>query len=250
MNRLFINALLAICTLGLAWACYWSIYSDIDFDEQKAIREKAVKERLLQIKDAEELYKKTYGQYVGTLDSLIDFIKNSKAVDHIIKDGELSDDQLEAGLTEQEAVRQGLIRRDTIFKSAAELLGIKNPDSLKYIPVGRKADGSTFTVTSKFDPNSKAEVKVGEFELRKKAEFNMRSNEFDILVEVRARLDDYMDGFSEKRIKNLKADLKKLNKNRGELMLDNEDDFEGEWYGLSIGDLKDTNNKLAGNWDE
>ena len=78
----------------------------------------------------------------------------------------------------------------------------------------------------------------------------MRSNEFDILVEVRARLDDYMDGFSEKRIKNLKADLKKLNKNRGELMLDNEDDFEGEWYGLSIGDLKDTNNKLAGNWDE
>lgn len=250
MNKLIINSILAICTLGLAWACYWSIYSDIDFDEQKAVREKAVKERLLQIKEAEELYKKTYGQYVGTLDSLIDFVKNSKAVDNIVKEGELTDDQLESGLTEREAVRQGLIRRDTVYKSAAELLGIKCPDSLKYIPVGRKADGSSFTVVSSFDKNNKCEIKYGEFELRKHSQYNMRTSEFDVLLEVRARLDDYMEGFSEKRIKNLKADLKKLNKNRAELWLDNEDDTEGEWYGLRIGDLKDTSNKLAGNWDE
>lgn len=250
MNKIIVNSILAILTVGLVWACYWSIFSDISFDEQKAEREAAVKARLNDIKKAEELYKKTYGDYVGTLDSLIDFVKNGKAVENIIKEGELSDDQLEAGLNEREAVRQGLIRRDTVWTTAGKLLGISCPDSLKIIPVGRKADGQGFTVTSSFDANVKAEVKYGEFELRKKAQFNMRTNEFDILLEVRARLDDYMDGFSEKRIKNLKSDLKKLSKNKAELMLDNEDDTEGEWYGLSIGDLKDTSNKLAGNWSE
>ncbi|MBO4663612.1 MAG: hypothetical protein J5663_04260 [Bacteroidaceae bacterium] len=250
MNKIVVNVILALLTVGLAWACFWSIYSDIAFDEQKAVREKAVKERLLQIKDAEELYKKTYGEYVGTLDSLIDFVKNGRAVAKIIKEGELSDDQLEAGLTEREAARQGLIRRDTIWTTAGEMLGIACPDSLKYIPVGRVADGSTEKKVSNFDAKDFVEVKVGEFELRKKASFNVRTNEFDILLEVRARLDYYMDGFSEKRIKNLKSDLKKLSKNKGELMLDNQDDFEGEWYGLRIGDLSDTGNKLAGNWDE
>ncbi|MCR5313583.1 MAG: hypothetical protein K6E54_08100 [Bacteroidaceae bacterium] len=250
MNKLIINSILAICTLGLAWACYWSIYSDIAFDEQKAERENLVKARLIQIKEAEELCKKTYGDYVGTMDSLIDFVKNSKAIDRIEKEGELTDDQLEEGLTEKEAVRLGIIRRDTIFKSAAELLGIDNPDSLKYIPVGRKADGTTFTAISTFDPNNKCEIKYGEFEIRKKSVFNIRTNVFDIVLEVRARLDDYMYGVPEKRIKNLKADLKKLSRNKAELWLDNEDDMDGEWYGLRIGDLKDSNNKLSGNWDE
>jgi hypothetical protein len=89
----------------------------------------------------------------------------------------------------------------------------------------------------------------GIIELRKKAAFNMKSNEFDMLVEFRARLDDYMDGMSEKKIKNLKSDLKKRHKNRAELMLDNEDHTEGGWYGLRIGDLDDANNKMAGNWE-
>ena len=70
-----------------------------------------------------------------------------------------------------------------------------------------------------------------------------------MLVEFRARLEDYMDGMSEKKIKNLKSDLKKRHKNRAELMLDNEDHTEGGWYGLRIGDLDDANNKMAGNWE-
>ena len=69
------------------------------------------------------------------------------------------------------------------------------------------------------------------------------------LVEFRARIDDYLDGMSAKKVKNLKADLKKLHKNHAELMFDNEDDTEGEWYGLRIGDLSDPSNKMAGNWE-
>ena len=191
----------------------------------------------------------TFGEYCGTIDSLIDFVKNGKTVDKIIKDGELTDDQLEAGMTEREAVAKGLIKRDTVWMTAAEKLGISNPDSMKYVPIGRPADGTFTVVRSTFDPSVYDTIYLGIIELRKKAQFNMKSNEFDMLVEFRARLDDYMDGMSEKKIKNLKADLKKRNRNRAELMLDNEDQTDGEWYGLRIGDLEDTNNKMAGNWE-
>lgn len=248
-KKTIINSILAICTLGLCYACYISIYSDIAFDEEKEARESLVRARLMQIRDAEEQYKLTFGEYCGTIDSIIDFVKSGKTVDKIIKEGVLTDDQLEAGMTEQEAVRLGLIKRDTVWISTAEKLGIKNPDSLKYVPIGRPADGTTFTYTSSYDPNVKTTVQQGMIELRKKAEFNMKSNEFDMLVEFRARMDDYLDGMDAKKVKNLKAELKKMNRNKAELTLDNEDDMEGEWYGLRMGDLKDTGNKMAGNWE-
>ncbi|MBQ0023318.1 MAG: hypothetical protein KBT29_08785 [Prevotellaceae bacterium] len=152
-------------------------------------------------------------------------------------------------MTEKEAVKRGLIKRDTIWITAAEKLGISNPDSLKYLPVGRPADGSFTVYKSTFDPSVSDTVYQGVIELRKKAQFNLKSNEFDMLVEFRARLEDYMDGVSEKKIKGMKTNLKKLHKNRAELMLDNEDDTEGEWYGLRIGDLADPSNKMAGNWE-
>jgi hypothetical protein len=227
MKRL-INILLVLCTVGLAYACYWSISSETNFAAIKAEREQIVINRLQEIKSAEEQFKMIYGNYCGDIDSLIAFVKNERAVDHVIKDGELTDDQLEAGMTEREAVAQGLIKRDTVWVSAAEKLNIANPDSLKYVPVGKQG---------------------ALIELRKDEMFNMKTNEMDILVEFRARLDDYLYGVDDKRVKNLKEDLKKKNKNRAELSESNTDDTEGTWYGLRMGDLKDTSNKMAGNWD-
>ena len=249
MKKSIVNCILVLCTLGLAVACFFSIYNDIAFDDEKAAREKVVIDRLMDIRNAEEQFKMTFGEYCGTMDSLIDFVKNGKTVDKIIKDGELTDDQLEAGMTEREAVALGIIKRDTVWITAAAKLGIANPDSMKYVPVGRKADGSFTVVRSTFDPSVYDTIYQGIIELRKKAAFNMKSNEFDMMVEFRARLEDYMDGMSEKKIKNLKSDLKKRHKNRAELMLDNEDHTEGGWYGLRIGDLDDANNKMAGNWE-
>ena len=218
MKKSVINGLLVVCALGLVAACFYSIYSDIAFDEEKAAREKIVIARLMDIRNAEEQY-------------------------------ELTDDQLEAGMTEREAVAKGIIKRDTVWMTAAEKLGIANPDSMKYVPIGRPADGSFFVVRSTFDPSVYDTIYQGVIELRKKAQFNMKSNEFDMLVEFRARLEDYLDGMNEKKVKSVKADLKKRHRNRAELMLDNEDQTEGEWYGLRIGDLEDTNNKMAGNWE-
>ena len=227
--RKIINIILALCALALCYACYASIYNDIAFDEEKAARENLVKARLMQIRDAEEKFKMSgHPEYCGDIDSLIDFVKNDRAVDHIVKQGELSDDQLEAGMTEAEAIRKGIIKRDTVWVSAAEVLGIPNPDSLKYVPIGK--EGATI-------------------QLRKKAAFNLKSNEWDVLMEVRASLDDYLDGMDPKKLKYLKADMKKSGKNKADLFEDNADDSKGEWYGLRMGDLQDPTNKNAGNWE-
>lgn len=254
-----------------------SIYSETGFDSQRLSREKLVRERLLQIRDVEELYKQSTGEYCGTLDSLIDFIKNGKVVE-IYKEGELNDDQLEAGMTEAQAVRQGIIRRDSMFYPAIDKIKerfeadklslsiLDNPDSLKYIPVGRKADGQYKIVKCSYDENICDTVYNGLIQLRKKPVPNLKTGEFDVLVEARASMDDYIDGISipldlglfsvnipvnqAKRVKYLKADLKKKDQNRASLMLDNEDNSEGEWYGLRIGDLEDATNKLNGNWDD
>ena len=94
MKRPIVNAILLILTLGLAWACYQSIHSDIAFDEIKAQREQLVKNRLWEIRSAEEQFKMVNGHFCGTIDSLIDWVKNERAIDHIVKEGELSDDQL------------------------------------------------------------------------------------------------------------------------------------------------------------
>lgn len=229
MKKITVNLILLVCTLLLAYSCYRSIYSDIEFDKLKAERENVVKAQLMKIREAEEKFKiSNKGEYCGSIDSLIDFIKNGRAVDKIIKEGELTDDQLESGLTEAQAVRQGIIKRDTVWVSTAEILGISNADSLKYVPVGK--EGATI-------------------QLRKKAAFNLKSNEFDMLVEVRASLDDYLDGLDAKKLKNLKAALKKSGKNRADLFEDNADDLDGNWYGLRIGDLNDATNKMSGNWE-
>lgn len=228
MKKKVINSLLAVCALGLVGACFMSIYEDISFDEQKSEREKAVIARLLQIRDAEEEFRKSHGgEFCGTIDSLVDFVKNGRAVVKIDEDV-WTDDLAMGYATKADAIAAGVFHSDTVWQSAAEKLGITNADSLKLVPVGK--EGAVF-------------------QLRKTEAYNLKSNEFDKVCEVRASLDDYLDGLNAKKVRQLKQDLKKRGRNRADLFEDNTDDTEGDWYGLRIGDLKDPQNKMAGNWE-
>ena len=220
------NWALLVCVLGLALVCFMSIYNDIAFDNEKKAREALVISKLMQVRDAQEKFRLSHGgQFCSDIDSLIDWVKNEKAVDKVVKEGDLTDEQLEAGMTEKEAVAQGLIKRDTVYVAAYELLGITCPDSLKLIPVGK--EGAVI-------------------EMATDSRYNTKSQEYDNLCEIRARLDDYMDGTDAKQIKGLKNTLKERGKNRVEF---SDPEGETEWYGLRIGDLEDPNNKLAGNWE-
>lgn len=231
MKRIYINLLLSVCAIALVFACCMGIWTEVSFDQEKTARENKVKQALMNIRDAQEKFKMTHrGEYCGDIDSLIDFVKHGKTIDKIIKEGVLTDEQLEEGMTEAKALEMKLpgFVRDTVWVSTAEILGIKNPDSMKYVPVGKKG---------------------ALIQMRKKPAFNLKSNEWDVLIEIRASLDDYLDGMDAKKIKNLKIDLKKAGKNKADLFEDNADDTEGNWYGLKIGDLNDPSNKNAGNWE-
>lgn len=156
-----INAVLAVCAVLLAVICWRSIQDDINFDAEVAYREAQVKARLLQIKDAEEAYKQqnVENAYCADWDVLIDFIKNGK-LPVVIKEGVLSDEQMEKGLTEAKAsaiINSGDakaiaeyklegFRRDTMWVSLVDSLykGMDlNVDSMRYIPF---AEGDTFEI--------------------------------------------------------------------------------------------------------
>ena len=161
MNKKIIIPVLAVFTVLMFGVCFWSIYSDIHFENQVTEREDAVKARLKQIRDAEDNYRRVYRHYCGDIDSLIDFVKNEKSIKDTQPDRELTDDEYdqlgkeiasEGNYTEDEikrmiperAVKKGILHIDTVWEAVAEMIGITNADSLKLVPVGK--EGATISL--------------------------------------------------------------------------------------------------------
>lgn len=65
------NYLLAMCVLLLAVVCWMSVNAPIRFEKEQEKRETAIKERLMAIRKAEELYRKQHGAYTGDWATLI-----------------------------------------------------------------------------------------------------------------------------------------------------------------------------------
>lgn len=66
-NRLLLTA----CVLVLALLCVLSVSAPIRFDNERAKRETAVRQRLLQIRAAEERYRAAHGTYTASFDALV-----------------------------------------------------------------------------------------------------------------------------------------------------------------------------------
>lgn len=71
MIRLNKSHLLAVLAVLLAATCAMSVCGPMRFDEKKAVRENAVKERLVKIRNAEEAYRKANGTYAGDFRTLV-----------------------------------------------------------------------------------------------------------------------------------------------------------------------------------
>lgn len=70
MKRL--NIILIIVAVVLAALCVNSVYAPIRFDNERSRRELAVKQRLLKIRSAAELYRQKTGAYTGSMAKLVD----------------------------------------------------------------------------------------------------------------------------------------------------------------------------------
>ncbi len=249
-KNIIIHSLLIIAIVFLAFICIKSVITPIKFEEKRQQREVAVIKNLSNIRLAEAEFKLVKGRYTADLDSLVLFLQTEPKKE-VLKEGSLSDKQLENGLTEAKAtkilerailkakVRQGLedideiyayiwdndkevvsnglkgFRRDTIFKNMIETVykGAYTSENIGQIIY------IPFTNGKKFD------IQVNN-------EYTTSQGIHVPLMEVSAHFNTYL------------ADLD--NQERVNL-IDKEEKLE-HFPGLKIGDITAPNNN-AGNWE-
>ncbi len=96
--------LLSIAAVAMAYFCVMSVVTPIQFEDTRTAREVAVVKNLISLRTAEVEFNRQNGRYMADADSLILFLKTAKKKE-VMKEGSLTDKQLEAGLTEQKAAK-------------------------------------------------------------------------------------------------------------------------------------------------
>ena len=206
--KVTLKILLAVAVVLLAYMCYRSIMGPIEFKDERDRRENLIKARLIDIRKAQIEYKNIHKVHAANFDELSKFLKDEK-LPFLIKEGVLTDEQLEKGMTEKEAVKKGLIRRDTVWVTAVDTLFGKgyNVDDLRNVPganVQFTMDTATLTSGSGYT------VKV---------------------FQCGVLYDDYLGDLNKQEVYNLKDKASKM----------------GKYAGLRVGSVEEINNN-AGNW--
>lgn len=208
--KVTLKILLAAAVVLLTYMCYRSIMTPIEFNNEKDAREALIKQRLIDIRKAQIEYKNIHKVHAANFDELSKFLKEEK-LPFLIKEGVLTDEQLEKGMTEKEAVKKGLIRRDTVWVTAVDTLfgGSYNVDDMRNVPgAGIQFSMDTTTLTS----GSGYTVKV---------------------FQCGVLYDDYLGDLNPQLLYNLKDKAEKM----------------GKYLGLRVGSLEEINNN-AGNWED
>ena len=208
--KVTLKILLAVAVVLLAYMCYRSIMGPIEFKDERDRRENLIKARLIDIRKAQIEYKSIHKVHAANFDELSKFLKDEK-LPFLIKEGVLTDEQLEKGMTEKEAVKKGLIRRDTVWVTAVDTLFGKgyNVDDLRNVPganVQFTMDTATLTSGSGYT------VKV---------------------FQCGVLYDDYLGDLNKQEVYNLKDKASKM----------------GKYAGLRVGSVEEINNN-AGNWED
>jgi hypothetical protein len=156
-----IQTVLILGILFLTYLLYESIMKPIRFNSERDVRYEKTINRLKDIRTAQVAFKAENGIYTADFDSLVNFIKTGN-FRVVVKIGSLSDSLLQAGMTEKEALKKGIIKRDTILVPILDSLFGKNYpiDSIRYVPF---TNGVNFKLgTAVIETGSKVRVNVFE----------------------------------------------------------------------------------------
>ncbi len=140
MNKKIVSKLIqAVMIIGiviLTVFIFRSIMRPEKFKLMASERRDVVVEKLKDIRTAQIAFKNVYGNYANDFDTLIDFLKNGK-VPIVAKIGVAPD-----SLTEAQAIKAGLVKRDTVLVDAFGEVFKDNPQlnivDLQYIPYSNK----------------------------------------------------------------------------------------------------------------
>ena len=103
-TRAFVVCTLAVAAVVMLIFCVQSVTTPIKFEDTRAQREVSVIKNLVDLRTAEVEFHHQKGVFTANLDSLLLFLKTAPKKE-VMKEGSLTDKQLEAGLTETKAVK-------------------------------------------------------------------------------------------------------------------------------------------------
>ncbi|PLX15320.1 MAG: hypothetical protein C0599_16925 [Salinivirgaceae bacterium] len=137
--RVVLQIVLAIAAVLLAVLLVLSIYEPIEFEQERAKRYKKVIENLKQIRKAQVAYKEVNNRYTASFDTLIKFVKFD-SLPLVKAEGTIPEEYIDSlksrTKAEKLALKQGLIKRDTIKISVKDsLFGREfNVETLPFVP--------------------------------------------------------------------------------------------------------------------
>ena len=249
-TKIIMVSLLGIAAVVMAYFCVMSVVTPISFENTREARQVAVIQNLIYLRTAEVEFNREKGHFTADLDSLVLFLKTTPKKE-VLKEGSLTDKQLEAGLTEHKAVKimnaakakalkkqqfesedalyayvwandkevinNGLsgFRRDTIEKNMIETLykGALTAENIDQIIYIPYADGQRFEVEVNNSYTTSQGIRVP-------------------LFEARAPFETYLGDLNQQELVNL---------------IDKEQKLE-HYAGLKVGSIEAPNNN-AGNWE-
>lgn len=214
MKKIIVQILLGCAIAVLGFLCVDSIQKPQEFLRIKKQRYDVIIKKLKDIRKAQIAFKDAHGQYASNFDTLISFVKHD-SIKLVKSIGSLSDDQLEAGMTEEEAIKKGIIIRDTLRVCALDTLFGKDYkiDNIKFVP---------FT-------KGKHQFKIGSSKIMTEAMVEVPV--FEARVSNTVIFEDIYDEF--------RNEIMEENGNRTRI---------NKYPGLKVGDIKEANNNV-GNWE-
>lgn len=121
MKKIGLQLVLALIIVILGYLVFQTINKPVEYKKIKDKRSKMVQAKLIDIRDAQDAYKTANGKYTGSFDTLEHFIKKG-FIPLIKRTGRLTDEMLADGINEKKAIKQGLIKIDTIKISVMDSL--------------------------------------------------------------------------------------------------------------------------------
>lgn len=251
-EKIILTSLLGIAACAMAYFCVDSVVTPIKFEETRATREVSVVKNLVAIRTAEVEYRQINGKFAGDMDSLLIFLKTTPKKE-VRKEGNLSEKQLESGLTEQKAVK--ILNTAKAKAKADKKLSFANDDELyayvwqndkEVINNGLKGfrrdtiyENMIATIyNGEYDENTIDEIAIipfsngQRFELEANNDYKTSQGIRIPLFEARAHYNTYMGDQDKQELANITDKETKLD----------------HYPGLKVGSI-DTPNNNAGNWE-
>jgi hypothetical protein len=214
--KLFLIIGLTIGILVLSWVLFRQIMTPLEYQKELSIREKAVIERIIHIRSAEQAFKQKNQRYTADWDTLINFVLN----DSLEFERKLYDEDDSVGMailkrTKRQNVEKFVMAvRDTAFVNAnkeAVKLTTEQIKDIKFIPYAQPGTEYILNATM-LTTESKVVVPV---------------------FEAKAPYKAFMHDLDQQELINL---------------IDNAKNFYLKYPGIQVGDVTKTTND-AGNWE-